>query len=78
MLVSAQLLADLPREQRSPMSYLRHVFKWQESANRRFLSAIRELARVRKLQNNTPSVQFNTQINLETTGGGQRGKEPNC
>jgi hypothetical protein len=77
MLVSVQLLADLPRERRSPMSFLKHVFKWQESANRRFLSAIRELARVRKLQNNTPAVQFNTQINLETTGGDQRGEEPN-
>jgi hypothetical protein len=78
MFVSVQLLADLPREQRSPMSYLQHVFKWQESANRRFLSAIRELARVRKLQNNTPGVQFNTQINLATSGGNQRGEEPNC
>src|SRR5215204_6249053 len=64
MLVSVQLLADLPREQRSPMSYLQHVFKWQESANRRFLSAIRELARVRKLQSNVPGIQYNTQINL--------------
>ena len=65
MLVSVQLLADLPREQRSPMSFLQHVFKWQESANRRFLSAIRELARVRKLQSNTPGIQYNTQINLK-------------
>jgi hypothetical protein len=78
MLVSVQLLGELPREKRSPMSFLRHVFKWQESANRRFLSAIRELARVRKLQSNTPGVQFNTQINLETTSGGnRRGEEPN-
>ncbi len=77
MLVSAQLSAALPPEQRCPMSYLQHVFKWQESANRRFLSATRELARVRKLQNNTPAVQFNTQINLETTGAEQRGEEPN-
>jgi len=63
-LVSAQLSADLPPEQRSPMLYLQHVFKWQESANRRFLSAIRELTRVRKLQSNTPGIQYNTQINL--------------
>ena len=77
MLVSVQLLADLPREQRSPMPFLQHVFKWQESANRRFLSAIRELARVRKLQNNSPGVQFNTQINLATTTD-QRGEETNC
>ena len=77
MLVSVQLFADLPREQRTPMSYLQHVFKWQESANRRFLSAIRDLARVRRLQNNTPAVQFNTQINLETSGGDQGEEEPN-
>jgi hypothetical protein len=54
------------------------VKEWQESANRRFLCAIRELARVRKLQNNTPAVQFNTQINLDATGGDQRGEKPNC
>jgi hypothetical protein len=76
-LVSPQLSADLPPERRSPVAYLQHVFKWQESANRRFLSAIRELARVRKLQNNTPAVQFNTQINLKTTSSGERGEEPN-
>jgi len=64
MLVSVQLSANLPREHRCQMSYLQHVFKWQESANRRFLSAIRELARVRKLQSNTPGIQVNTQINL--------------
>jgi hypothetical protein len=75
MLVTVQLLGDLPRERRSPMSFLQHVFKWQESANRRFLSAIRELARVRKLQSNTPGIQYNTQINLATTGGGQREEE---
>ena len=77
-LVSAQLSSDLPPEQRCPPSYLQHVFKWQESATRRFLSAIRELARVRKLQTNPPSVQFNTQINLDATGGDQRGEKPNC
>ena len=36
----------------------------QENAQRRYLSAIRELARVRKLQRGTPKVQYNTQINL--------------
>jgi hypothetical protein len=44
--------------------YLRHVFKWQESANRRYLSSIRELVRVRRLQSDTPSSQTNVQINL--------------
>ena len=77
-LVNAQLYSDLPREQRSPMSFLQHVFKWQESAHRRFLSTIRELARMRKLQSNIPSVQMNTQINLATTSGdSRREEEPN-
>jgi hypothetical protein len=78
MLVSAQWSSAHPPEHRSPVSYLQHVFKWQESANHRFLSAMRELARVRKLQNsNTPAVQFNTQINLEATSSDQRGEKPN-
>ena len=64
MLVSAQLSAELPPEQRSPMSYLQHVFKWQESASRRYLAALKTLAQVRKLQINTPGIQYNTQINL--------------
>jgi hypothetical protein len=62
-LVSVQLRSDVDVP-RATLSYLRHIFKWQESANRRYLSAIRELARVRKLQSNTPGVQFNTQINV--------------
>lgn len=62
MLTSTQLSR---REgiQRSPASYMRHILKWQEQAHRRYLSSIRELARVRKLQSNTP-VQYNTQINI--------------
>src|SRR5215212_6118637 len=61
----------------APTSYLKFIIGWLESANRRYLSSIRELTRVRKLQKNTPGVQFNTQINLATTGD-QRGEEPNC
>lgn len=45
-------------------SYMLQMAKVQASANHRYLAAIRELARVRKLQANTPGVQFNTQINL--------------
>ena len=65
---------DVPH---APISYLKFIIGWLESANRRYLSSIRELARVRKLQKNTPGVQFNTQISLATTGD-QRGEEPNC
>ena len=51
---------------RVPHSFLRFILKWQESANRRYLSAIRELARIRKLQSGTPGVQYDTQINLSS------------
>jgi len=77
LLLSAQLITELPKRQQMSHSFLKFYLGWQEQANRRLLTAIRELARLRKLQNNTPSVQFNTQINLETTGGDQRGEEPN-
>jgi len=62
-LINAQLKVgkDAPR---TPISYLKFIIGWWESANRRHLSAIRELARVRKLQSNTPGIQYNTQINL--------------
>jgi hypothetical protein len=36
----------------------------QESAHRRYLAAIRELARVRRLQAGAPALQVNTQINI--------------
>ena len=64
LLVSAQLCPETPKEHRSGMSFLRDVFKWQESASRRYLAAIKTLAQVRKLQGNTPGIQYNTQINL--------------
>jgi hypothetical protein len=50
-LTSAQLNPELSgTERRVPVSYTLQMVKWQESANRRYLAAIRELARVRKLQ----------------------------
>ncbi len=62
--------AQLSREggHRVPISHTLQMVKWQESANRRYLAAIRELARVRKLQANAPSIQHNTQINLGGRG----------
>ena len=38
--------------------------KIQENTSRRYLAAIKTLAQVRKLQANTPSIQFNTQVNV--------------
>ena len=64
MLVSAQLSSDLPREHRTGMSFLRDILKWQESVSRRYFAALKTLAQVRKLQSNTPGIQYNTQINL--------------
>ena len=63
LLLSAQL-TDLPKSQRMSHSFLKFYLGWQEQANRRLLSAIRELARVRRIQSNTPGIQYNTQINL--------------
>ena len=62
-LMNAQLKLgeDAPR---APTNYLKFIVGWQESAQRRYLSAIKELAQVRKLQSNTPGIQVNTQINL--------------
>jgi hypothetical protein len=58
-LTSAQLqTGEHMKDKRVSDSFLRLVLKWQESANRRYLSAIRELARVRKLQSGMPKVQY--------------------
>ncbi len=56
----------LPRDidNRTPLPYFLKMLKVRASANRRYLAAIKALAQVRKLQANTPAVQFNTQINL--------------
>lgn len=64
MIASAQLSTrEGASKHRSPLSYMKFIFKWQEQIHRRYLSSIRELARVRKLQSNTPSVQLNIQHN---------------
>ena len=61
-LMAGQLNKD--NEHRTPISYTLKMLKWQESANRRYLAAIRELARVRKVQATAPPVQVNTQVNI--------------
>ena len=61
-LVSAYFMRGNP--DRPPVSYLLKMIKIQESANRRYLAAMKTLAQVRKLQANTPNIQFNTQINV--------------
>lgn len=54
-LVGAQLSPD-NKNKRVSMSFLKHMIKWQESADRRYLSAIKTLAQIRKLG---PAVQIN-------------------
>jgi hypothetical protein len=63
-LLNGAQLTNLPKDQRIPHSYLKFYLGWQEQAHRRFLSAIRELARVRRLQSGVPSSHTNVQINL--------------
>jgi hypothetical protein len=45
-------------------SYLLQMAKLLESVQRRYLASIQVLARVRKLQANTPALQVNTQVNV--------------
>jgi hypothetical protein len=54
-LMAAQLWKKMPNEKRASEQVLRHYLRWQESANARFLAAVRELARVRKLDAGTPA-----------------------
>jgi hypothetical protein len=50
-LTSAQLQAgEHMKDKRVPTSFLQFALKWQESAQRRYLSAVRELVHLRKLR----------------------------
>src|SRR5215208_1628980 len=62
--MSSQLWKETPKENRVTERELRYYLRWQESANARFLAAVRELARVRKLQATAPPVRVNTQVNI--------------
>jgi hypothetical protein len=55
---------DRGRKHRVAPQFLLQMCKIQESANRRYLAAIKTLAQVRRLQANTPGIQYNTQINV--------------
>jgi hypothetical protein len=70
LFLSAQLTTELPKSQRMSHSFLKFYLGWQEQAHRRLLSAIRELARLRRLQSGAPNSQTNVQINLSKTEGG--------
>ncbi len=63
---------------RTPPSYLKFIIGWLDSAHRRHLSSIRELARVRKLQINIPGIQVNTQINVSPSTESSPGAYEDC
>jgi hypothetical protein len=64
VLIASQYQREIGDKRTSP-SYIIQQSKILESASRRYLAAIRELARVRKLEANTPNVQYNAQINIQ-------------
>jgi hypothetical protein len=64
-LVSAQYKKTLgDGGERSSPSYIIQQSRILEGATRRYLAAIRELARVRKLQAGAPAPQVNSQVNI--------------
>lgn len=62
-LIAAQYQRDVTAH-RVPPAHVIQQSRILESATRRYLAAIRELARVRKLQAGAPPVQVNTQVNI--------------
>jgi hypothetical protein len=62
-LIAAQYQRDVTAHRVAP-TYVIQQSRIVESATRRYLASIRELARVRKLQAGTPPVQVNTQVNV--------------
>jgi hypothetical protein len=62
-LIAAQYQRDVKARRVAP-TYVIQQSRILESATRRYLASIRELARVRKLQAGTPPVQVNTQVNV--------------
>jgi hypothetical protein len=61
--IAAQYQRDVTAHRVAP-TYVIQQSRIVESATRRYLSSIRELARVRKLQASAPPVQVNTQVNV--------------
>ena len=76
-LIAAQYQRDVKGPRVGP-NYILQMSKILESATRRHLAAIQTLTRVRKLQSNTPGVQYNTQINVAPKAGEERRDEGSC
>jgi hypothetical protein len=62
-LIAAQYQRDVTAH-RVPPAHVIQQSRILESATRRYLASIRELARVRKLQAGAPPLQVNTQVNV--------------
>ncbi len=62
-LIAMQYQRDTNAPRLGP-DYILQMSKILESATRRHFAAIQALARVRRLQSNTPGVRYNTQINV--------------
>jgi hypothetical protein len=73
-LIAAQYQRDVKGPRVGP-DYILQMSKILESATRRHLAAIQSLARVRRLQSNSPGIQYNTQINVAPSGGRSDGTE---
>jgi hypothetical protein len=63
-LIAAQYYKGAPKSSRLLPSYIIQQSRILDSATRRYLAAIRELARLRKLQAGAPPVQVDTQVNV--------------
>ena len=65
LLNSAYLTHGAKSQQQVPHSFAKFYLDWQEKVHRRFLSAIKHLAKVRQLQSGVPNTHTNNvQINL--------------
>ncbi len=64
-LLNSAYLSHGAKSQQLPHSFLKFYLGWQEQVNRRFLSTIKELAKLRRLQSGLPNTHTNNvQINL--------------
>jgi hypothetical protein len=64
-LLNSAYLTSVDKQQQVPHSFAKFYLDWQEKVHRRFLSAIKHLAKVPRLQSGVPNSHTNNvQINL--------------
>ena len=69
LLMNAQLMVG-EGAPRAPVYYLKFVVGWLDSANRRHLSAVTALAKVRRIESGIPRSQTNVQTNVQVNVAG--------